>query len=101
MQDRASPERAIQGEDVVSNETSPSVAVDANPQLMTVEQVAQYFQLAPSTVYHWLCDGRLRHVKLGSAVRVRRQDLDRFVLQRLRQNGKGQKHESGNGAVSA
>ena len=78
----------------MNNSTSPSIATDISLQLMTVEQVAHYCQLAPSTIYHWLCDGRLRHVKLGSAVRVRRQDLERFVLQRLQGNGKRQIHES-------
>jgi excisionase family DNA binding protein len=56
-------------------------------QLLTVEQVAEYCQLSQSTIYHWLCDGRLKHVKLGTAVRIRRQDLDRFVLQRVQRKG--------------
>jgi excisionase family DNA binding protein len=59
----------------------------SNTQLLTVEQVAEYCQLSQSTIYHWLCDGKLKHVKLGTAVRIRRQDLDRFVLQRVQQKG--------------
>jgi excisionase family DNA binding protein len=83
----------MEGEDALSTTAPTLVTKEMDPQLMTVEQVAQYCQLAPSTIYHWLCDGRLRHVKLGSAVRVRRQDLERFVLQRLQGNGKGRKDE--------
>lgn len=94
MQDPAISRISIPGDETLSNSTSPAVATETVPHLMTVEQVAQYCQLAPSTIYHWLCDGRLRHVKLGSAVRVRRQDLERFVLQRLQGNGKGNRHES-------
>ena len=45
-----------------------------NTQLLTVEQVAEYCQLSQSTIYHWLCDGKLKHVKLGTAVRIRRQE---------------------------
>lgn len=56
-------------------------------ELLTVEQVAEYCQLSQSTIYHWLCDGKLKHVKLGNAVRIRRQDLDRFVLQRIQPKG--------------
>ena len=58
--------------------------------LMTVDQVAEYCQMSPSTVYHWICEGKLRSVKLGNAVRVRRQDLERYVVQRLRGRGKGE-----------
>ncbi len=60
-----------------------------NTQLLTVEQVAEYCQLSQSTIYHWLCGGKLKHVKLGTAVRIRRQDLDRFVLQRVQPKGNG------------
>ena len=58
-------------------------------QLLTVEQVAEYCQLSQSTIYHWLCDGKLKHVKLGAAVRIRRQDLDRFVLKRIQPKTSG------------
>ena len=61
----------------------------SNAQLLPVEQVAEYCQLSQSTIYHWLCNGKLKHVKLGTAVRVRRQDLDRFVLQRVQPKGNG------------
>ena len=61
----------------------------SNAQLLTVEQVAEYCQLSQSTIYHWLCNGKLKHVKLGKAVRIRRQDLDRFVLQRVQTKGNG------------
>jgi excisionase family DNA binding protein len=62
---------------------------EGNTHLLTVEQVAEYCQLSQSTIYHWLCDGKLKHVKLGTAVRIRRQDLDRFVLQRVQPKGNG------------
>src|SRR5215831_11255913 len=94
MQYAAISRISITGEEALSNSTSPAIATNTVPNLMTVEQVAQYCQLAPSTIYHWVCDGRLRHVKLGSAVRVRRQDLERFVLQRLQGNANGRRHES-------
>jgi len=61
----------------------------SNAQLLTVEQVAEYCQLSQSTIYHWLCNRKLKHVKLGTAVRIRRQDLDRFVLQRVQTKGNG------------
>lgn len=66
-----------------------------NGHLLTVEQVAEYCQLSPSTIYHWLCDGKLKHVKLGAAVRIRRQDLDRFVLQRVQTKGSNGSNGSG------
>ena len=58
-------------------------------QLLTVEEVAEYCQLSQSTIYHWLCEGKLKHVKLGTAVRIRRQDLDRVVLQRVQPKANG------------
>lgn len=70
-----------------------------NAQLLTVGQVAEYCQLSPSTIYHWLCNGKLKHVKLGNAVRIRRQDLDRFVLQRVQHKGNGSNGSSESAAV--
>jgi len=47
--------------------------------LMTVMEVAAYLRMKPTTIYHWVSDRRLPFVKLGSAVRIRRRDLDDFV----------------------
>jgi excisionase family DNA binding protein len=51
--------------------------------LMTVKDVAVYLRVSVSKVYHMISGRRLPYVKIGAAVRCRRRDLDRFVLQNL------------------
>ncbi len=51
--------------------------------ILTTPQAARYLGLAVSTLNKWRCsrDGP-RFLKLGRAVRYRRQDLDAFVMAR-------------------
>jgi len=47
--------------------------------LLTVSEAAQFLHLQPSTVRAWIQKRRIAHVKLGSRVFLRRQDLAEFV----------------------
>jgi excisionase family DNA binding protein len=53
----------------------------ANPQLMTVAQVATLLHVRKKTVYGWIKAGRLRAARLpgGTDLRLRRSDVDAFV----------------------
>ena len=48
------------------------------PALLTVKQVAAYFQVSERTVRRWMASGLLRSVRVGPRqVRIRRAELDR------------------------
>ncbi len=48
--------------------------------LMTAVQAAEYLGIRPSTLRHWICDGKIEFVKYGNGlVRLKRSVLDRFV----------------------
>lgn len=49
------------------------------PEIMTVEQVAEYLQLNKLTVYKYVRDGHLPAAKLGKAYRIRKADVDSFL----------------------
>ena len=48
------------------------------------KQAAAYLGIAVDTLNHWICDRKIVFVKLGSLVRFRKADLDRFILRNLR-----------------
>ena len=48
--------------------------------VMTPEQVADYLQLDEETVYRLIRDHRLAATKIGPVYRIRREDLDAFML---------------------
>jgi excisionase family DNA binding protein len=49
-------------------------------QLMTAVEAAEYLGIRPSTLRHWICDGKIEFVKYGNGlVRLKRSVLDRFV----------------------
>ena len=52
----------------------------AADELMTAVQAAEYLGIRPSTLRHWICDGKIEFVKYGNGlVRLKRSVLDRFV----------------------
>ncbi len=48
-------------------------------QLLTVEQVAQEFQLTSQTIRNWIRSGALSAVKIGHVYRVKREDVDTMM----------------------
>ena len=55
-----------------------SAAEPPLPALLTVKQVASYFQVSERTVRRWMAHGDLRSVKVGPRqVRIRRDELAR------------------------
>ena len=49
------------------------------PELMTVREVAEVLELGRSTVYLLIRRKELTHVRFGRAVRVRPDDLEKFI----------------------
>lgn len=48
--------------------------------LWTIKQVAEYFQVAPLTVWNWKKQGRIKAVQLaGKTLRFTQEEIDRFV----------------------
>ena len=50
--------------------------------LLTVDQIAAYLQVKPSTIYQWTHEGYIPHVKLGNLVRFRVSQVDRWLEKR-------------------
>ena len=57
----------------------PPRASVTDQQLLTVEQVAQEFQLTSQTIRNWIKSGALSAVKIGHVYRVRREDVDAMM----------------------
>ena len=51
--------------------------------LLSVEEAAEHLRIAVWTLRHWVSDRKIPFVKLGSRVRFRQPDLDRFITQNL------------------
>jgi excisionase family DNA binding protein len=54
------------------------------PELLTVQQAAEYLGIKPQTLASWRCTGRhsLPAIKIGRRVRYRKSDLDKFIQRR-------------------
>ena len=54
----------------------------ANPKpLLKATEVAKYLKLSKSAVYHLMKSGEIQIIKFGKSVRVREEDLDKFILE--------------------
>lgn len=51
--------------------------------LLDMEQAARYLNVKVSTLYEWCMRKQISYVKLGKLNRFRRQDLDKFIEERL------------------
>lgn len=61
------------------NEQSSKETNGAPDEILTLKQVAAYLKLAERTVYLYAQTGKLPGIKIGSAWRFRRSDLDRWL----------------------
>lgn len=49
------------------------------PDVLTVEQAAEYLQTSKVTVWRWLADGRLPGAKIGGRWRILRSEINRVL----------------------
>lgn len=65
----------------------------AVPEMMTNEQAADYLGVETQTLNIWRCTGRyaVPFVKIGSKVRYRKADLDKFIRSRTQDFGRDDK----------
>jgi len=47
--------------------------------LLTVEEIAEYLNLKPSTIYQWTHQGFIPYIKLGSRVRFRTTQIEKWL----------------------
>ena len=47
--------------------------------LFTVREVANAFALTPFTIHRWIREHKLKAVKIGGSVRIRAEELQRFI----------------------
>lgn len=59
--------------------------------LLTVQEVADYLQVKPSTIYQWTHMGYIPHVKLGNQVRFRIAVIDNWLERNSSAGRKGRK----------
>ena len=61
-----------------------STSVFDPPELLTAEQAAEYLGVRPQTLAVWRLTKRypLAYLKVGRLVKYRREDLDRFLVER-------------------
>ncbi len=51
----------------------------SDDRLLTVEEVGRYLGFAPGTIYNKAARGEIPSVKLGSALRFRKSEIDRWI----------------------
>ncbi len=51
--------------------------------LWNKKQAAAYLGIAVNTLNHWICERKIVFVKMGTLVKFRKADLDRFILRNL------------------
>jgi excisionase family DNA binding protein len=61
--------------------TTPPTAPDVLPQFVTAQQIAQATGCANSTIYLWVQQGYIPHVRLGRCVRFNLRDVQEWLAQ--------------------
>ena len=47
--------------------------------LLTVDEIAKYLKVQPSTIYQWTHQGFIPHIKIGNLVRFRISQVDNWL----------------------
>ncbi|MFC1707049.1 helix-turn-helix domain-containing protein [Planctomycetota bacterium] len=58
---------------------SNSLSETEREELLKIEEVARELRVNTDTAYRWVRQKKLRHVRIGRTLRVRRSDLDAFL----------------------
>ena len=53
-----------------------------NDRLLTVRELAEYVRVNPFTVYRWVEQNRIPHLRVGRTLRFRLEDIDEFMRER-------------------
>jgi len=52
----------------------------AEEKYYTIDEVAKMLKVAYLTVYRWIQDGKLVAYKAGKQYRIKKEDLDKFII---------------------
>lgn len=55
-----------------------NIVVD-NPELLTVTEVSALLRLSQRTIYNHCKDGRIRHIRVGDRILIKRQTVDEIL----------------------
>ncbi len=58
------------------------IAVERMEKLLTVEEIAEYLKLRPSTIYQWTHQGFIPHIKVGNRVRFKISQIEKWLEKR-------------------
>lgn len=62
--------------------------------MLTPEEIAEYLQVKPQTVWRMIRRGDLPAIRVGRVYRVQRQDFDDWLKQRRTRPGRGEDTET-------
>ena len=46
---------------------------------LTIKEVTEILKVSRTTVYNWMTSGRLKFFKIGKLVRIKKEDLKKFI----------------------
>ena len=47
--------------------------------LITIQETASYLRISLSTLYRWVHQKKIKHIKLGSRVMFKKEDIEEFI----------------------
>jgi len=68
------------------------VTANHGPDILTLEEVAEYLRLTPQTIYKWAQEKRIPAVKLGKEWRFRKSIIDRWLDEQILSEDSGFRH---------
>lgn len=73
---------AVRREVLVEEATAKGESVHIKHEIMTLPEVADYLRVTERTIYDWAQKGKIPAVKLGSAWRFKRSEIERWMEER-------------------
>ena len=73
---------------IVSEKVIVSGVITKQKELLSTEETADFLGISKNTLYEWIVQKRIPHLKVGRLVKFRREELDEWLKKRKQEENK-------------
>jgi len=73
---------------IVSEKAIVSGLITKQKELLSTEETAEFLGISKNTLYEWIVQKRIPHIKVGRLVKFKRDDLDEWLKKRKKEEYK-------------
>jgi excisionase family DNA binding protein len=77
--------KSVDPADIVSEKGIVSGQISKQKQLMDMNEASEYLGIRKNTLYEWVMERKIPHVRVGRLLKFRREDLEAWLRKRTQE----------------